>query len=335
MNVGYVPSVAMALVMSIVTMFCWGSWSTTQRKCGNWRFEAWYMDYTWSIVAGTFFVGLLLGGVTPDGWDIHNYFQMLTTPAMSAIAWALFAGVVWGAGNFLLAAAIRLAGLALAFPIGIGLALALGTILAYVTNPSATAHPKFLFIGLALVLLAIIANGLAHATKHAHTPSANLKRGVTVAIVCGVLIALFPFPFNFAFDQGLSGEAGAFYMTLGALAINSILIPYFMRHPLVPNDKPTGFLEYKRARSSWHAWAALGGLIWSVGMVFNLVVASQPKFSVAIAYTLGQCAAMVAALWGIFVFKEFKNAPARAYQYLVLMFALFISGIVFLSQAIG
>ena len=335
MNVGYVPSVPVALVMSIVTMLCWGSWSVTLRKCGNWRFEAWYIDYSWSIVAGTFVIGLLLGGVTPTGWSLQNYFNMLFDPPLTAIYWALFAGVVWGAGNFLLAAAIRLAGLALAFPVGIGLALALGTMLAYFTNPSATAHPNYLFIGLALVLLAIGANGLAHATKHARIPSANLRRGVIVAVICGVLISLFPFPFNFAFDQGLSGEAGAFYMTIGALLISSILIPYFMRNPLVSKDKPIGISEYKRANSAWHAWAALAGLIWSLGMVFNLVVASQPKFSVAIAYTLGQCAAMVAAIWGIFVWKEFKGAPIRAYQYLGLMFVLFISGIIFLSRAIG
>lgn len=332
---GYIPSVSAALVMSIVTMFCWGSWSVTQRKCGDWRFESWYLDYCWSIVVGTLFVVLLLGGVTHDGWNAQNYFNMLSDPPLTAIGWALFAGIVWGAGNFLLAAAIRLAGLALAFPIGIGLSLALGTILAYITNPSATAHPTYLFIGLFLILLAIGANGLAHATKHAHIPHTNLKRGVVVAVVCGILISLFPFPFNFAFDQGLSGEAGAFYMTIGAFVTSLILLPYFMRHPLVPNEKPIGFAEYKRANTAWHFWAALGGLIWSIGMVFNLVVASQPKFSVAIAYTLGQCAAMVAAIWGIFVFKEFKNAPKRAHQYLGLMFALFILGIVFLSQAIG
>jgi glucose uptake protein len=321
--------------MSIVVMVCWGSWSVSQRKCGDWRFEAWYLDYSWSIVAGTFLIGLALGGVSPASWSFQQYLHMLNGVAFSAIGWALFAGAVWGAGNFLLVVAIRLAGLAMAFPIGVGLALALGTILAFVTNPSATAHPVFLFIGLALILLAIAANGLAHATKHAHLPTANLKRGVVIAVICGVLISLFPFPFNFAFKQGLSGEAGAFYMAIGALIINSMFVPYFMRRPLVPKEKAIGLAEYTRAPLQWHLWAVLGGLIWSVGMVFNLVVANQPKFSVAIAYTLGQCAVMVAALWGIFVGKEFKGAPREAYQYLAAMFLLFIIGIVFLAKASG
>jgi glucose uptake protein len=332
---GYIPPVSIAYFMSFLTMLGWGSWSVTQRRCGNWRFEAWYIDYSWSIVAGTFIIGMLLGGVSPSGWNFQQYWQMLTDIKQSALMWALFAGIVWGAGNFLLAAAIRLAGLALAFPIGIGLSLALGTMLAYITDRSATAHPVFLFAGLVLIVLAIICNGLAHATKHAHTPTANLKRGVIVAIICGVLIALFPFPFNFAFKAGLSGEAGAFYMTIGALLINIILVPYFMRHPLVPSDKPSSLREYSRAKPAWHAWAALGGLIWSVGMVCNLVVANQPKFSVAIAYTFGQCAAMIAALWGIFGWKEFKGAPGKAHAYLGLMFALFLSGILLLAQATG
>ncbi|MEK7059176.1 MAG: GRP family sugar transporter [Patescibacteria group bacterium] len=321
--------------MAIITMFCFGSWPATQRKCGDWRFEAWYLDFAWSIVAGTFLVGLLLGGVSPSGWSANNYLHMLSSAHTSAIVWALFAGIVWGAGNFLLAVAIRLTGLALAFPIGIGLALALGTSLAYVTNPSATAHPMFLFIGLVLVLLAIGANALAHTTKHAHIPTDNLKLGVAVAVICGVLIALFPSPFNFAFDNGLTGEAGALYMAIGALIINAFLVPYYMRHPIVPNQKPIGLFEYGRAKLTWHLWAALGGLIWATGMVFQLVVANQPKFSVAIAYTLGQGAVMVAAIWGIFVWKEFAGAPKRAHQYLALMFLLFIVGIIFIAKATG
>lgn len=332
---GFVPSVPVAFLMSIVTMIGWGLWSTTMKKCGNWRFETWYIDYSWSIVAWTLLIGIALGGVSSAGWSLSAFYNGITTAHAGAIGWALFAGIVWGAGNFLLAAAIRLAGLALAFPIGIGLALALGTVLAFATNPSATHHPVFLFIGLGLVILAIIANGFAHATKHAHIPTNNLKKGVIVAIICGILISLFPFPFNFAFREGLSGYSGAFIMTIGALLINVLLVPYFMRHPLIPGEKAIGVAEYKRARLDWHVWGAVAGLIWSVGMVFNLVVANQPKFSVAIAYTLGQCAAMIAAIWGIFVVKEFAGAPAKAHRYLGTMFALFIIGIVFLAKATG
>lgn len=321
--------------MSIITMICWGLWSVTMRKTDNWRFEAWYMDYIWSIVAGTFIIGTILGGVSSQGWHADAFLNSVLHSNPTAIGWALFAGMVWGAGNILLVTAIRLAGLALAFPIGIGLALALGTVLAYITNPSATSKPLNLFIGLGFVLLAIGANSLAHTTKHAHIPSSNLKRGVQVAVICGVLISLFPFPFNFAFASGLNGYTGAFFMTVGALVVTIPLLPYVMRRPLIPKEKPITFAEYKRAKPAWHAWAALGGFIWSMGMVFNLVVANQPKFSVAIAYTIGQCAAMVAAIWGIFIAKEFQGASNKTYQYLGVMFVFYIIGIIFLATATG
>jgi glucose uptake protein len=332
---GFVPSVPVAFLMSVVTMVCWGLWSTTTRMTGNWRFEAWYIDYIWSVVASTFVIGVVLGGVSSGGWHPEAFITGIFHVNFEALMWALFAGIVWGIGNILLVSAIRLAGLALAFPIGIGLALALGTFLAYSTNPAATHRPVFLFIGLGCVLLAIGANGLAHAAKQTHTPSASLKRGIQVAALCGVLIALFPFPFNYAFAHGLTGYTAAFFMTVGALVSTTILLPYSMRHPVAPKEKPITFIEYKRAKPSWHIWAAVGGVVWSIGTVCNLVVASQPKFSVAIAYTLGQCAAMVAAIWGITVGKEFKDIPLKVYGFLAAMFVFYLIGIVFLAMSTG
>lgn len=332
---GFTPSIPLAFLMLFITMFCWSSWANALKKCGNWRFEAFYWDFAWSIIFWTIVLSVILGGFSSSGWMPFQFINSLAHLSLSGVAWALFGGFVWGLGNILLVVAMTLAGMAVAFPLSLGLALVVGTFLAYITNPSATQNPQFLFIGLIFVTLAVIANGLAYKFKEAKsTQNKNLKRGIVVSIICGLLISLFPFPFNYSFKEGLNGYEGALFMTVGGGLATLLLLPILMRRPLVPKQKPIGFSEYRNAKKKWHIWGIFAGLIWSIGTVFNLVVASLPSFSVAIAYTLGQCAPMIAALWGIFVWKEFKGAPANSYRFLGLMFVLFILGIISLANAI-
>lgn len=331
---GFVPSVPVAFLMLFITMFCWSSWANALKKCGNWRFEGFYWDFAWSIIFWTLILSIILGGFNQTNWSTTYFLNNLKQASLIGISLATFAGFVWGLGNILLVVAMVLAGFTVAFPLALGLALVVGTSLAFLTNPSATKHPLFLFFGLIIVTLAVIANGLAYKTKEKKSPKKkSLKRGIIISIICGLLISLFPFPFNYAFKLGLNGYEGALFMTIGGFFATAILLPILMQNPLIPNQPKIGMSEYLRAKKSWHIWAIIAGLIWSIGTICNLVVAAQPNFSVAIAYTLGQCAPMVAALWGIFVWKEFKGAPKSAYIYLTIMFILFIGGIISLANA--
>lgn len=333
---GFVPTVPVAFLMLFISMIAWGSWTNTHKKCGDWRFEGFYIDYIASVVAATFVLSIVLAGFHSEGWSPMQFVNNFADNTTSGMLWALSAGLVWGIGNLLLVIAIELAGLAIAFPLGVGFAMVLGTFLSYITNPAATKHPEFLFLGLFLATLGVVANALAYRTKEkANTSKKSLKRGVIIALLTGIFLGLFSFQFNFAFNNGLSGYEGAFFMTIGGFISTAILLPLFMKKPLVPGKKAIGIAEYKRAKPSWHFWAIVGGFLWSVGTVFNLAVAATPNFSVAIAYTLGNCAPMVAAIWGIFFWKEFKGAPRESYLYLILMFCLFIFGILMLAKAAG
>lgn len=333
---GFVPSIPVAFAMLFISMIAWGSWTNTQKKTGNWRFEGYYWDYTWSTVVSTFLLAAFLGGFSDAGWAPFQFLSNFSNNSVSGTVWALSAGFIWGIGNLLLIVAIALAGMATAFPVGVGLALVLGTFLAYITNPAATQNPESLFLGLFIVALAILANALAYRSKEkANTQNKSLKRGIIISLLSGFFLSLYAFPFNFAYQQGLTGYEGAFFMTIGGLLSTSILLPYIMKKPLIPGEKPVGLSEYTRAKPSWHVWGFIGGFIWSIGTVFNFTVASAPNFSVAVAYTVGNCAPMVAAIWGIFVWKEFKGAPRESYLYLVLMFGLFIAGIIALANAAG
>lgn len=333
---GFVPSVSIAFIMVFITMIAWGSWANTMKKCGNWRFEGYYWDYALSLIISALLLGIVLGGVSPTGWSPFNFFTMLQTTTFSAVLWSLFAGFVWGLGNIFIVAAIALAGFAVGFPIAAGLALVLGTILAYITNPSATSNPIFLFIGLFFVTVAIIANGIAYRLKGGtERHNAAFKRGIIVSILSGILISLFGFPFNFAFETGMTPYAGAFFLTIGSYLATLVLLPILMKKSLLPNQASVTMKEYTRAPARWHLWSAFGAFVWMVGLVFYLVVAAQPQFSVAVAYTMGQCATMVSAIWGVFVWKEFAGAARISYLFLLSMFVFFVIGIIFLAQATG
>jgi len=78
-----------------------------------------------------------------------------------------------------------------------------------------------------------------------------------------------------------------------------------------------------------HAWAWLGGLFWSVGTLFNMISGGVVGF--AVSYALGQCAPLVAALWGLLVWKEFKGAPCISFVMLGIMFALYAGAIASIS----
>ena len=333
---GFVPSIPIAFVMAVINMVCWGSWANTMKGCKGWRFEAYYWDYAVGIFVFALIFALTLGMI-PSRSTPCNFFEVLAGASPSAYGWALFSGVMWNIGNVMLVAAIVLAGYSVAFPIGIGISLVLGCLLAHATNPSATDNPVFLFAGLALITCAIILNSLAYRARELEkkNKTAEFKRGILLSAICGLAISMQAFPFNYSFEAGFDGYAASVFMTLGALICTVPLVWGIMKRPLIPRQKSIGFEEYSRAKLGWHGWAILGGLIWSTGTVFNLVVANSPKFSVAIAYTLGQCAPVIAAIWGIFVWKEFRNSPKRSYGCLGLMFILFIVGILLVACAIG
>ncbi len=333
---GYVPTVSMAFLLVFVTMLCWGSWANTMKKCGNWRFEGFYVDFALSLAVTMILLAFGLGSVSSSGWSPYHFFINLTQISIVAYFWAMFAGVVLGIGNIFFIAAISLAGISIAFPIGIGLAIIVGALLAYITNPATTSHPNFLFLGLFLVTLAVFANAKAYRIKEAGKQKGkHFKKGIMLSIISGILISLYAFPLNFAFKAGQTSYSVAASVGIGFLVGTAIVLPFLMKKPLLPETPPIGIAEYLRAKVSWHLWAIAGGVIWAIGTTFNLIVSSQPAFSVAIAYTLGQCATMIGALWGIFVWKEFRGSSHQIYVYLGVMFVLFISGIIALANATG
>ena len=324
----YTPqTLGIALLMMITSAICWGSWANTYKGVKNYRFELFYWDYA----IGIFLISLVLAcTMGSTGHDSSSFLNNVHSADTSNIVYALVGGALFNLANLLLVAAIDMAGLAVAFPISIGIALVVGTLLSYALQPKGNAG--FLAVGVICALIAVILDGKAYSSLAASGRSVS-KKSVITCVVSGVLMGLWAPFMTHAMTRGntLGPYSAAVFLTLGALLSCFLWNIYFMKHPLV--GEPLGFGGFFRASPSGHLLGLLGGFIWGVGTVFNLVAASLT--GVAISYAIGQSAPMVAALWGVFAWKEFENSPSRAKVFLVLMFVFYGLAILLVARANG
>lgn len=328
----YAPeTLGIALFMMITSAICWGSWANTYKGVKNYRFELFYWDYALGIFLISLILGHTMGSYGHQGMTLAENIHAASSNDMIL---AMIGGAIFNLANLLLVAAIDMAGLAIAFPVSIGIALVVGVISSYVQDPKGNA--ALLGAGVLCALIAVVLDGKAYSSLAAASRTASRKSIVT-CVVSGVLMGLWapfmtramPHTVNGAVSGTLGPYAAAVFLTLGALLSCSLWNVYFMRKPLV--GEPVSFSGYFHGPASGHILGLLGGFIWGTGMVFNLVAASFT--GVAISYAIGQSAPMVAALWGVLVWKEFAGAPGKAKVYLSLMFVFYCLGILLVAKA--
>jgi glucose uptake protein len=324
----YTPhTLGIALFMMITSAICWGSWANTYKGVKNYRFELFYWDYA----VGIFLISLILAfTMGSTGNDASSFLNNVRSADTNNILFTMGAGVIFNLANLLLVAAIDMAGLAIAFPVAIGIALVVGVILSYVQEMRGNA--VLLAAGVLCAVIAVVLDGKAYASLAIAGRSVS-RKSIIVCVVSGVLMGLWAPLVTHAMTTGntLGPYSIAVFLTLGALLSCLIWNIYFMKHPLV--GEPVNFSGFFSAPLSGHALGLLGGFIWGTGMVFNLVAASFT--GVAISYAIGQSAPMVAALWGVLAWKEFDGAPGKAKMYLVLMFVFYCVGILLVARANG
>ncbi len=317
----------MALAMTVTSTLCWGSWANTYKLTHRYRFELFYWDYAIGIVLVSLIWALTLGSSGSSG---APFLENVATADGANIAWALVGGVIFNAANLLLVAGIDMAGLAIAFPVAIGIALVVGVVLSYAIDPRGS--PLVLAAGVALALVAVVFDGRAYA-ELTRGGSPVSRRSLVVCVVSGALMGSFAPFVTRALTSGraLGPYSVAVFFTIGALLSCFVVNVYFMRRPLV--GEPVDFSGFASARAADHVLGIVGGFVWGTGTVFNFVAASF--VGVAISYAIGQAAPMVAALWGIAVWREFRGAPPRAWMYVALMFACYLAALAVLASAYG
>jgi len=321
-----------AVVFCIITMFCWGSWANTQKLAKKgWRFELFYWDYTIGVLILTLLLGLTLGS---NGTAGRPLLEDLGQASHGSVQSALIGGAIFNLANILLVAAIDIAGMSVAFPVGIGLALVLGVIVNYRENPVGSA--ALLFGGVVLIVLAIILDAVAYRKLPGAAAGVSTK-GLILSLACGVTMGFF-YRFVAAamypdFSQPLPGKLGpyaaVFIFAVGIFFSNFIFGTFIMKKPFV--GTPVSFVDYFKGGLGTHFTGILGGIIWGIGMSFNIIAAGRAGF--AISYGLGQGATMVAAFWGVFIWKEFKDAPKGTNSLITAMFACFLVGLALIIVA--
>ena len=324
-----VHSYLLAVVFCFITMLCWGSWGNTQKLAGKtWRYELFYWDYVIGMVLFALIIGLTMGSTGDQG---RPFLEDLAQAHWSGIVSVLIGGVIFNASNILLSASVSLAGLAVAFPLGVGLALVLGVIINYLGAPNG--DPMLLFAGVALIVIAIICNGIASGRMNkGQEQGASNRKGIILSMVAGVLMSFF-YRFVAAamdldnFEQPTAGMltpySAIFVFSLGVLISNFLFNTLVMRKPFV--GEPVSYSTYFKGSFSTHLVGMLGGAIWCLGTAFSYIAAG--KAGAAISYALGQGAPMIAAIWGVFIWKEFKGSDSKTNTLLGVMFLFFIAGL--------
>lgn len=312
----------------ILSMLCWGSWANTVKLCPGYRFQLFYWDYVIGLLLAALAWGLTLGTVGATG---RPFFQDMAAIPRSNLLLALTGGIIFNVANLLLVAAIEIAGLAVAFPVGIGLALVVGAVSSYILSPNG--NPWMLFGGIALVVGAIVCDAVAYRLREREHPAMS-RRGVLISLVSGLLMGSFyPFVSRAMSGPGAPGPyAVSFYFVVG-VALCAIPFNYLLMRKPLDAKPPVAMSGFSAAPIRWHVWGIVGGAIWCTGGVFNFVASRAQIVGPAVSYSIGQGATMISAAWGVFIWREFASAPVRAKTYLFWMFVLFLSGLTLVALA--
>lgn len=313
-------------------MLCWGSWGNTQKLAGkSWRFELFYWDYVLGILLFAILLGFTLGSSGESG---RGFIEDIGQAESDNILNAMLGGVIFNASNILLVAAMAIAGMAVAFPVGVGIALALGVIINYIFAPQGNA--TWLFGGVALIVAAIIIDAIAY-KKHSSSLQKVSGKGIVLSVSAGVLMALF---YRFVASSMVTSfevpEAGKltpysaiFFFAIGVVVSNFLFNYIIMKRPF--DGSPLTFKDYTKGSLGVHLTGVIGGIIWNIGMSMSIIASGKAGF--AISYGLGQGATLIAALWGVFIWKEFKGASKSVSNLIFLMFLAYLAGLALLVYA--
>ena len=325
-----IESYSSAVALCIITMLCWGSWANTQKlSSSSWRFELFYWDYSLGILLTSLLLAFTLGSWGEAG---RSFLIDIKQGNEASLQSAFLGGIVFNAANILLVAAIGITGMSVAFPVGIGLALVLGVLVTYMDQP--TGNPLLLFSGVALITLAILLNAVAYGRRN--TGGMSIK-GLLLAIISGSLMGLFykyvanSMATNFSEPElgKLSPYSALVLFSLGIFASSLLFNTLQMKKPF--QGEALSFSRYFSGTLKDHLVGLLGGAIWFIGMAFSIL--ASEKAGTAISYGLGQGATVVAALWGIYIWKEFEGSKASTQKLLNWMLACYVFGLALLIYA--
>ena len=275
---------AAVLFLMILSLLCWGSWANTYKLAGKWRYELYYFDFAAGVVVAAFLYALTVGNL---GYDGFSFMDDLMHAGKRQWLFGFMGGVIFNLGNMILMSAISVAGMAVAFPVGIGVATIVGTALAYAAR--STGNPALLFAGCVLIAAAIVAAALAYrfhailrhevlarAGKAASTRRPSSIKGIVLALVSGLLLGSF-FPLV---DKAREGEIGLGPYAVAAVFAMGVFLSTFVFNVFLMNlpveGEPLEMPDIFKSTPRQHLLGLVGGALWCTGMVASLAAASAP-----------------------------------------------------------
>ena len=333
-----------ALCLAIFSLLCLGSWANSLKLAGRWRFELFYFDFSFGVAATSLVLAFTAGTL---GYDSFTFMDDLMRASKHSMAYAFGAGMIFNLGNMLLIAGMSLVGMSIAFPIGLGIAIAVGALLAYIVGSQG--NPVMVFTGVAVVLVAVLVCAFGYrslallreiermkAGQHRTLrPSASWK-GVLLSAGGGIVLGSFTLLLDMARDPDIGlGPYALGVMFCGGIAFSTILYNmYFMNLPV--KGQPVEMLAYFHGTLRQHLYGVLGGAVWALGAIAALVLSNSPKESMpgpALLYGLAQSSPLLAAMWGLVVWKESRGADAKVTALMGLTLFLLAAGIAMLAIA--
>ncbi len=326
-------SYPLAVLLCVGAMICWGSWANTLKICRpTWRFQLYYWDYSIGMFIVALIAAFTLGSFGSVG---ANFIVNIKQADWQCLVYAFLSGALFNLSNILLTAAIEISGMAMAFPIGVGLALSLGVLTGYIADGKG--NPDLLLVGVICVIVAILLDAIAYSrlgSKTRHTP----KKGIVVALIAGVVMGLYYPLMAKAMSPDLlhivpgtlTPYSGVFIFSVGILLSTIVWNGFLMYRPLIGDPIPLK-AYWQLGDVKHHLLGLAGGLITGLGLLFLVISSVTAGF--AISYGLAQGATMVAALWGVFFWKEFIHAPKGTSRILVWMFLFYVVGLLMIIVA--
>jgi len=332
------------IVLLVICILCWGTWPVFLKIAKRYRFELFYFDFAIGLGITALFCAFTVGSLGFDGFTFTD--DMLNARKQEWL-FAVLAAMIFNFGNMLTLASASVAGMAVAFPLAFGVATIVGSWVYYLGHPGL--NNTLMIAGSGLLALSIILGSAAYShlkilqhealaragkTKSTRRPSA--LKGILLALVGGAALGTFA-PLMVRAqnpDDGVGPYSLLFLFSLGVFASTFVFNLFFMNVPV--EGDPLEISDYIKTPIKNHLLGALGGAVWGLGALATFV-ANTPKGDIrptgTLGLALGQAAPIVAALWGLLIWKEFKSGDIRAKAFMGLMLVLFAGGLTFFSLA--
>jgi glucose uptake protein len=338
------PTTATAVLAAlIISVLGWGSWASMYKAAKKARFEFFAYDFAWGALMAGVVLAFTLGSWNSSELTFQDNFLLA---AKRKMAWGVLAGAVFNVANVMLLAAVSVSGMSLAFPLTFGVAFAIGSSWEYFTRPGM--NPMMSFGGAVVTLVAVVLSVIAYHWYLESESNKTIKalradprakgvaappgpgKAIALAAVSGLLFSLF-FPTMHeavSGDDGVSSYGVAILMAVAIFATSIVIVPFFLNFPV--KGQPLTVARYFKIKMGHHVLGLLAGFLWIAAVIAGLAAEQAPVLAQPtpiLSFVLGHAWPVVAALWGVLIWRENSEAPMKVHMMTAAMVVLMLAGL--------